>query len=267
MPAKLVVIAGADQGADLWIEDEVSRLGHDAVCALRVSDDDVPAHVATLEYREGAYVLHNRCDDELFLEGKPLPPRAQARWNANKDLSLHGGVVLRLTIEGDPRPMKRQAAPQPYEYPEIPADPGQPGAALLEDDAPAPAVDSQRSKKMTQTIVIVLCALLGVYMLFFDTPGSDTVDAARDPRKDFQQAVDALAKDEDPQSRRLRELLQDARVAELRGDQPSAQALYGKVRDRILVLRNSEDGSLREDYKKVWDFVKGRLKPLTVEEP
>ena len=39
MPAKLVVIAGADQGADLWIEDEVQRLGHDAVCALRVSDD------------------------------------------------------------------------------------------------------------------------------------------------------------------------------------------------------------------------------------
>lgn len=267
MPAKLVVIAGADQGADLWIEDEVQRLGHDPVCALRVSDDAVPAHVATLEFREGAYLIHNRCDDELFLDGKPLPARAQARWGVNKDLSLHGGVVLRLVVEGDPRPVKRQAAAQPYEYPDIPADDSKPGAGPVDDDAPAPPADSQRSKKMTQMLVIVACALFGLYMLFFDKP-SDTVEAERDPRKEFKLAVDALSeKDDDPQARRVRELLQEARVAELRGDQTQAQALYGKVRDRILVLRNTEDGSLREDYKKVWDFVKSHLKPLAVEEP
>lgn len=268
MPAKIVILSGAEQGADLWIEEEVQRLGQDPLCALRVADPGVPGHAATVEYRDGGYLLHNRCDEELLLDGKPLLPRGQRSWVANKDLTLPGGVVLKLVVESDPRPAKRQTAPpQAYEYPVVPPEEAKPGGLNQDDDdAPVSVPSSDRSKKITQFVVILLCALVGVYMLFLDKP-SEKTEGELSPRQQFDQAVAALVKQgDDAQARHLRVLLQDARIAELRGDQAQAQIFFGAIRDRLLVLRGAEGGGLSADYQKVWDFVKTHLKPIEVED-
>ena len=53
MPAKLVVVSGAQPGQEFWIETEVLRLGSEAPCEIRLTDAGVPPHAATLDNSSG----------------------------------------------------------------------------------------------------------------------------------------------------------------------------------------------------------------------
>lgn len=262
MPSRLVVLAGSETDRDFPLEDEVLRLGTDPGCAVHLPGTDLPGHAATLEFRDGGFLLHNRCPADLVLDGKPLPMREFAPWLPGKTLEFPDGLVLQLVVEGDPRPTRNQVVPAaPMVYPEIPPEPP-PAADEDDEDKSAPLDDGKKAKKWGQLVVIVGCALLGVYLLMFDTP-AETGKGERDPRKEFEEVVQVLVvRKDDPTAASLRRMLQSARIAELRKEAQTAQDHYGAVRDRLLSLGDLEDPAVPEEYRKVWEFIKTRMKPV-----
>ncbi|MBL8797466.1 MAG: hypothetical protein JNM56_26430, partial [Planctomycetia bacterium] len=173
MSAKLVVAAGPSAGTEFWIEDEVLRIGADANCAVCLSAPGVAAHVATLEFRSGGYLLHNRQTQPLVLDGKPLPQSASAAWPPDGNLQLTRDLVLTLLIEGDPAPSKRPA--RRVELPE--AD-----EPSLPAEAPPPPSSGGKTA-MQLLLIVVLFGLAG--MLFLVDAKKNAPAADRDVPVEF----------------------------------------------------------------------------------
>lgn len=262
MPAKIIVLSGQDKGKEMWVEDEVVRIGRGGNCAIALSDPHLPEHVATLEFRDGHFNLHSRMEDNIVLAGKAVGPRALERWPGGKDLQLPGAVVLRLEVERDPRPMKRRlpAAAPPQAEPETYEPAG-------DDEAPPPPVSDEeaakkRSRQFTYLLLILLCALGGVYFLFFE---EDPAAGPREsPTKKFAFLVRTFydKKAKDPRYQELREALQEARTAELRNDKADALKKYSAIRDTLISWKSNE-GLSKEDVVLLEDtlrFVAGRLR-------
>jgi hypothetical protein len=258
MPARLKVVAGQDAGTEFWIEDEVVRIGSDAQCGVRLRAPGLPAHAATLEFRDGVYSLHCRSNQPLVLNGKVLAVWQSATWPANRDLELNGQVVLKLLIDGDPAPARR-SKPAPV----LPEEEDTTEAKAGESP-PAKAKDS-RTPLQLLIIAIIIVALAVV--LFADTGGES--DRAKAPTESdrFTDLVAALVKAEDkaraeekPDSHlpgyfaELRRELQEARIAELRGDGKKSISYYSYVRDNLF-RKKSQGEALTKEEMQTWDFV------------
>jgi len=271
MPAKIVVISGPDQGKETWIEDDVARIGRGTNCTILLSDKRLPDHVATLEFRDGHFNLYSRMEDEVVLGGKKLPPRGFDRWASGKDLVLPGQNVLRLETERDPRPAKKPRQSSAAAVPELEV-PMEEAPAYEEDEEPvkkiAPDVAAKkRSKQMTQILLILLCALGGVYLFFLEEdPGAGPVQS---PGAEFSYLVGTMyeKKADDPRYQDLRETLQVARTAELRSDTRTALKTYGILRDtlvfRVKTSREPLEKKDRELLEQTLKFVTVRLRTAT----
>src|SRR5579885_2741820 len=116
MSATIFSEAGVEAGRQFAIEEEVFRIGSGPTCKLRLSDAGVADHAATVEFRQGGYLLHNRSGKVLHMAGRPLADRACVRWTAGQRLHLADQVVLRLDIAGDPAPARAlRRTPQPID--------------------------------------------------------------------------------------------------------------------------------------------------------
>lgn len=254
MSAKLVVAAGPSAGTEFWIEDEVLRIGADANCAVCLTAPGVSAHAATLEFRDGGYILHNRQAQALLLDGKTLPQNSFASWPANGSLQLTRELVLALVVEGDPAPSKRPA--RRLELPE--AD--EPSVVPAE---PLPAKSS--GKTALQLIVIVaLFGLAGMLFIIDTKKNSPAVD--RDVPVEFAalvQDLSAAPADGATGNAALRSVLQEARVAELRGHKDQARLKYTRVTEMLLPRRNPDGTFASPTDEKAWKFVMGQLNETT----
>lgn len=272
MPAKLTVISGPDKGNEIWIEDEVVRIGRGDNCAVPLSDARLPAHVATLEFRDGHYNLYSRMEDEIILNGRALAPRGFDRWLPGKDLQLPGANVLRLETERDPRPSRRpRQTAQPEPEPE--ADevvPDEEGTETAEPTSVETAAASKkRSQQMTMILIILLCAIGGVFVLLMEEdPDSGPVTS---PTQEFSALVTTFyeKKADDTRYQDLREALQIARTAELRKDTKTALRNYGRLRDTLVARLKSSGEVLEKDDRDLLDrtlkFVTIRLRTATDE--
>lgn len=256
MPAKLVIASGIATGTEIWIEDDVSRVGSDPKCQVCLRDAELAAHAATLEYRGGDYILHNRGEGPIRLGVRELAGRASFTWQPGQELQLTSTLVLRLEVDGDPAPGPRPVARRRPETDEPTGD-DQADAAVG-----AAAPPANRSKQLLQIGVIFLCFGGGAFMLLMDSSASSTLPS-RNVTAEFSTLIKELSQEKasaelDPDT--LRSVLQSARIAQLRGHQPRSQELYGHLRD-VLLARRRPDGSFASKVEaKVWDFVEAQLR-------
>jgi hypothetical protein len=266
MAAKLVVVSGKQPGAEYWIESEVLRIGSEPPCEIRLPDSGVPAHAATLEFRDDGYAVYNRSDGPLSLDHRPLAPRAAAaRWPAGKDLYLSDELALRLVIEGDPTPAKR-AAPRAATAleEEAAAQEGEAAALTAEEEA-------KKNKNLQAVLVLVLAALaIAVLLVVSQSSTDDKKTEVVPPGKQMADVVAKLRADKSAaaaDSERYCDVLQTARVAELRGDKKLARDQYQRLYDWLrkeLDQRRAEapDAKLSPEHQELFDFVKARLQSL-----
>ena len=75
MPAKVEFHTGPRKGEAVWLQERVTRVGSDEASQVQVQDPEVPAHAVTLEFRAGQFLVNNRSENPLMLEGRRLAPR------------------------------------------------------------------------------------------------------------------------------------------------------------------------------------------------
>jgi len=254
MSAKLVIAAGPSAGTEFWIEDEVLRIGGDASCAVCLTAPGVPAHAATLEFRDGGYIVHNRQAQALLLDGKTLPQNSFASWPANGNLQLTRELVLALVVEGDPAPSKRPARRLVLpEADELSAVPGEPLPAK-----------SGSTTVMQLLVIVVLFGLAG--MLFVIDRKKNAPSADRDVPVEFAALVQDLSAapvDGSSGNAAMRSVLQEARVAELRGHKDQARLKYTRVTEMLLPRRNPDGKFAAPTDEKAWKFVMSQLNETT----
>jgi hypothetical protein len=259
MPAKLVVVAGAQPGREIWIEEEVLRIGSEAPCEVRLAEPGLSPHAVTLEFRDTGYHVYNRGDQPIRLDRRPIGPREPAaHWPAGKDLNLGGQLTLRLVIDGDPAPAKRQAVRVADDEPEVPTA-----------EAAAPEVSAEdaakKNKKTVQLAAILGLVVVAGAVLLYDPPASEDkpkVPASQRSAEIIQKLRSNKAGDP-ADNEHLRTMLQRARLAELRGDKPLARDQYRRLYDWL--QDRSKAGQLSQDYKELWEFVKVELQQLRPE--
>jgi hypothetical protein len=116
MPAKLIVTEGSGTGTEVDIHDEVLRIGADDECACRLQGHQLAPHIATLEYREGEHVIHNKSNDPIEVNGQELGLRDFVLWPPGQEVRLGQDLTLRLEVEDDPAPSKPSTPVITYEY-------------------------------------------------------------------------------------------------------------------------------------------------------
>ncbi|MBY0526877.1 MAG: FHA domain-containing protein [Gemmataceae bacterium] len=251
MPAKIVVKSGAAASTEVVIQEDVLRIGSDPSCEVVLPDAGLAPHAATLEFRDGAYVIHNRSDAPIRLNNVVLERRTFKKWNAGQDLALTDHLVLRLEVDGSPAPVRAaQAARRTVEVA---------GSNEANESRPAPTSAATARKKQLQMVIILLLVAVVVGLLFIDTSGPAPTTAPA-PRDEFA----ALVKELQQHGKRdegLLFLLQDARMAQVRGDARRARDLYGQIVDYLLP-RRAKDGKFSNKLdQRLWDFVTANLVP------
>ena len=262
MPAKLVITSGSSAGTDLWIEEMVLRIGSESQCQICLREPGLPAHAATLQYRDGKYQVHNRTEHGIYVAGREIAKGGSAKWSPGEELRLTDMVALRLDVEGDPAPGPRPRF-RPVEEPAPEEEEGEPQPV----EAPRPA--GAEARRLVQIVVIVLCFGGGGLALLMDSSSSSNAPA-RNSKAEFTSVVKELIKarptaDFDPAE--LRAALQSARLAQLRGDQKRSQALYAHVRDTLLARRLPDGRFALPVEANVLDFVETQLKPPSDSDP
>jgi hypothetical protein len=265
MSAKLVVVAGKQPGQEYWIESEVLRIGSEPPCEIRLPDPGVPAHAATLEFRDDGYKVYNRSAGPLSLDSQLLAPRAPAAaWSAGKDLYLSDELALRLVIDGDPTPAKRVAPRAAAALEE---------AAELEGEPTAVSAEQEAKKKQTTQLVAILAVAVVVMvgLVVLSRSSEDEKKAEVVPvGKQMADVVKKLREDKSAtaaDSEHYCNVLQTARLAELRGDKKLARDQYQRLYDWLRKAQDSQQadskvGKLSPAHEELFNFVKARLQAL-----
>lgn len=267
MPAKIVVLSGADQGKEMWVEKVVARIGRHPSCEMVLTDPHLPEHALTLEFRDGNYTLYSRLGEPVNLAGRALPARGFDRWPGGKDLHLPGPVILRLEVERDPRPAPRPRPSPALPFAAPPPVPGAPESAAPEDPASqAQEAKKARSRQLTQLLVILLCAAAGVFFFLAEEEGN--TGTTQTPTAHFQSLVKEMheKKKDEPRYQDLRQALQSARTAELRGNKKSMLEQYKKLRDQLVAWKSASLSESKEDTRLInstLQFITNRLDAAT----
>jgi hypothetical protein len=247
MPAKLIVSSGPGQGSEFYIEDQVVRIGSGEQCEWSLPDSHLASHAATLEFRDGGYILHNRSDDPVQLAGQDLSLRESASWSADEEADFGHGVQIRLEIDGDPAPAKApgpviQIEVDPEENDETKAAKGKPG--------------SGGSGKSLQLLVIVVACALAAWMLLSDSSAENKTGGREVRFEDIIEKLKNSPTDKAREPHSFRSMLQRAHAAQLRGDGKEARAMYGSIRDALLLHPKASGGKFMDaEDDEIWRYV------------
>ena len=237
MPAKLIVVEGAEAGSELWVEYEVLRFGSDPSCELVLVDSGVEPHSLTVRYGDGRYTVYNRGSAPLQLDAVTLAPSESGVWRSGKTLRFASGLALKLESSGDGAPARRPTEPAAHPIREAVAvanagldEPAIGGGSPLE---PKPA------KSNTGAIVAgVFFAAAAVLILFSDEffPSGPEAGGEKAPAP-FSEVISLLQKDPNCAPDLWIQLSKSYADA-YRGDEVRSAAGYRRLRDRIVWEKN-----------------------------
>ncbi len=254
MPARIVVQSGVASGTTYWIERSVTRIGSDAQADISLPSLDLEPYVATIEYRNGRYRVHNRSPKPLFVGGQTLEPQQFLVWHEADLLELPDGTQLAMECDTDSAPSlipssRDVTSREPLALDEqddhlrhghlhrsagdvVPLD-----LQTMQD----PARIDPTGKKILPCLVIAGC-LIGSGLLLI------RVQLKSEPaRAQLAPAFDAVVREaRDAASRvpaSLLSQLQYAEAALVAGNTKSAAERYGRLRYQLLELREQEDVS------------------------
>jgi hypothetical protein len=284
MSARIMILNGPSKGLEFAIQTRVSRIGGHPGSEICVPEQ--AESVATLRFKDNAYTLFNRSDQELDLAGALLAKDAASIWKAGKVLTLPGGVRLKMVVEGAPDPVKI-----------IPStDNGQ-------DDFDEDEVEVAPPKpaRTSELFVIILLIPLGVWMYIqSEKPGqsaqgtsieyadliialsrtevrasaeqgesgasSDSIGTENQLPNWLADTVAGTSEEEYVRYDTLREGLQNARLAELRYDYSLATSEYQNLRDILLELGAETPGPHESAVNQARLFGQDAAEPGTIYE-
>jgi len=254
MSAGIRVDSGISVGTKYWIDRAVLRIGSDPQCDICLPSSELEPHALTLEFRDGAYRVYNRCASPVSIGAAVVKPGANAVWRADETIQLPGDLRVSLAVEGDPRPMPR---------PESRLDDGFADEALPLDRMTAEAAGEAAAKKSKSSLVqmgiIGVCVLAMAGLLMMKNGGGSETAAVDRPT--FNDIVEAsLTKDE--AHRAIVRRLQYAQAALVRGNSALARERFLKLRDQLVNHVDSLEAEPQADAEKVLSYVEYRLSQL-----
>ncbi len=269
MSVKIVLLSETNGPyTEIWIESEVSRIGSDPHCQIRV--EELPAHAATLLYRDGEYFLINRMDEPVRLGKESVEQGTQVLWGAKESLHLMDDVRLRLEIEGDPTPTpympEYSSADDDYEsdeeWPEEepePTDEPEP-----EDPEESQSIAAAKLKQWVQMAVTGICVVLIVVILAAKGARQETESPQDLPK--YSDVIAGLLTLEEGRAfpADVRLATQTARRHEKRNQGKQAVAQYGRALE-LLVLRASGHAPVAFDSQEetnAYTYLRYRLAEL-----
>ncbi|MEQ8789189.1 MAG: FHA domain-containing protein [Pirellulaceae bacterium] len=107
MPAHIEVYYNGDETAEFWIEKPVLRVGSNESCDVLIRSSLVASHAATIQYRDGGYVVHNRTESPLMLAERTIAPGASESWQDRETLLVAPDVSVCLVIDGSAAPTRQ----------------------------------------------------------------------------------------------------------------------------------------------------------------
>ncbi len=237
MPAKLIVVEGAEVGSELWLEYEVLRFGSDPSCELVLADSVVEPHAFTVRYGDGRYTVYNRGSAPLQLDAVTLAPSESGAWRPGKTLRFASGLALRLEASGDGAPARRPAEAAAHPLREaVPAT-----AASRDDVAVGDGTTSEpKPEKSNAGAIIagVLFAVAAFLILFSDEFLSSEPAAGGGKAPDSFSNVVSLLQNDPNCAPDLWIQLSKSYADAYRGDEVRSAAGYRLLRDRIVWEKN-----------------------------
>ncbi|MEM8945555.1 MAG: hypothetical protein AAGD11_10245 [Planctomycetota bacterium] len=103
MPAQLRIFPNGGQTTCVWIQSDVVRVGASSDCDIEIQGLD--SHLATVVFREGRYLLVNRSQQPLLLDGQEIAPGGEAIWPDQAVLKATKEIDIALVCHADPTPV------------------------------------------------------------------------------------------------------------------------------------------------------------------
>lgn len=251
MSAGIRVDSGISVGTRYWIDRPVLRIGSDPQCDISLPSTELEPHAVTLEFREGAYRVYNRCAAPINIGTALVKPGANAPWRADETIQLPGDLRISLEIEGDPRP-----SPQLASRLDDGIANGDQSLPLEGATGEAAGEAAKKSKSsLIQMAIIGVCVLAVAGLLMMKKGGGETTAPDRPTFNDIVQA--SLTKDE--AHRAVVRRLQYAQAALVRGNSALARQRFLKLRDQLVNHVDSLDAKAQDDAKSVLSYVEYRL--------
>ncbi|OAI46997.1 hypothetical protein AYO44_10335 [Planctomycetaceae bacterium SCGC AG-212-F19] len=248
MGAVITVLSGAAAQREFRVEAEVLRIGSDPACDIVLPDAGLAGHVATLESRDGGYVVYNRGGGVLRLDNVVLPARSFKPWQAGQTLKVSEAVALKLDIRAE-APAARRAAVAPASGNSVVGSAKETAASA---PAPSPA------KRMQQYVILGVIGVVGVIVLFMDSPTPGAAKPAAGARNKFTELM-AECQREYRGNDLIQQVVQEARIAALRNDVARARVLYGQVLETLLPRRDASGNFPRALEQQIWNFASEEL--------
>jgi len=241
-----IMARGADGGiTEFWMNDDIVRVGSAADCDLPVAG--IAPHALTVQQRAGRFYLFNRSGAPLRVDGQILGAGHSSEWTSGQEVDCGGGAALVL----------QSAEPQTQ-------------APLAFDDEADADAENQAGQKDNGKLMLIL-GLCVVGILYFLTAGANA-SSRKSTTVRFESMVEEFNwehADGNATSRRVLDLLQRARVAELRGDESQAKKAYAEVKDLLWTEKQSGSPSFFRSSRdqgnidqQTLDFVTERLPRL-----
>jgi hypothetical protein len=271
MPARINVVSGVSEGQTVWISQEVVRIGSGTGMDICIPSARVAERTATLEYRDGEYLVYNRTEEDLQLAGRNLEPRGVAAWPPGEQLMLPGDVRLLLEVEGTPEPAP---APQGSSSSRAILEELAREAEQDDSDGEEPATETGSpsrwrnvSPKLIVQWILIVCCVLGI-VAAIKVKYFPTQTTGGDEGQPEVKLADIGGKLDDPKiayDNGLLVLFRDLKLAEslrLRaGESSEARRELRRIRDELLRRENSRNPgeSAEEAERLMLQYVTDRL--------
>ncbi len=213
------------------------RVGCNDDSDIRIGADELADIQVTLEFRDGAYWLHNGCPMAIAIDGRRLAAGSSGSLRHGSLVKLADDISFALDIDDDPSPTSTD---------EDDTHPGQRLADRIadessssvdsppsseEDEIPAP-VSTVDGKVVAQLAMIGLLVVVLIGMVVYKIKETQAPPTAATPTIKLYDLVSMPAQSED-RKQKILEQLQRAELLYWRGDLVAAREIWLRLRDEI----------------------------------
>lgn len=232
--AQVSVFGGVVPNQTVVLRKAVARIGSDASCEVHIPFQRLKPHAATLRLEKDDYIIYNRSDDPILVDGLSVAAGQSGKWPVDSDIELLAGVSLRLQV-GAASPVAAASQAKAYQHPHV---------ASREDELESEATDvasvasagqaNSGLKDMILMAVIVVCGGVGLLMLVAPEPTGSV--SGEDVNKALAKVIKEIGKQpSDLELTKVCQLLQQAKANRARGDSAAARRQLLAARERMLV--------------------------------
>jgi predicted component of type VI protein secretion system len=149
--ATITISSGPDRGREFPVDEELINIGRGEGNEIRLSDDGIPEHQATIVRRNGRYAICATEEQSVEVDGS-LIPRQRWVWlpeAARVRVSPRSVLLFRVLETAEPDPPAGRAEPRELSTPAAPSAAARPAPAApvhLKPPLPVPGPSAKRSR-------------------------------------------------------------------------------------------------------------------------